>query len=183
MNKARRVSVVTRSKGRCCHHFRYVKVGKGSVKKNARAGRVKLITRFLSAVMLSIREPDCSKKTLLSLSELSFLSVFTGTFRTDNLSFTNTFGINRDGYYLDKVVLESLRVTGNIFSVPPASRRFVGKKKTHFTSTFRAFQVRSYTCCSLNIAGSAEMFQGFLFTQSRSCLLRALNASPSAFCS
>lgn len=135
MNKARRVSVVTRSKGRCCHHFRYVKVVKGSVKKNAQAGRVKLITRFLSAMMLSIREPDCSKKTLLSLSELSFLSVFTGTFRMDNLSFTNTFGINRDGYYLDKVVLESPRVTGNIFSVPSESRRFVGKnkKKTHFT--------------------------------------------------
>lgn len=135
MNKARRVSVVTRSKGRCCHHFRYVKVVKGSVKKNARAGRVKLITRFLSAMMLSIREPDCCKKTLLSLSELSFLSVFTGTFRTDNLSFTNTFGINRDGYYLDKVVLESVCVTDKIFSVPSESRRFVRKNKerTHFT--------------------------------------------------
>lgn len=123
--------MVTRSKGRCCHHFRYVKVVKGSVKKNAGAGRVKLITRFLSATMLSIREPDCSKKTLLSLSELSLLAVFTGTFRTDNLSFTNTFGINRDGYYLDKVVLEALRVAANIVSVPEIWQEQQGKSTLH----------------------------------------------------
>lgn len=131
MNKARRVSVVTRSKGQCCHHFRYVKVVKGSVYKNTRAGRVKLITHFLSAVM-SIRKPDSSKKTLLSLSELSFLSAFFGTFCTDNLSFTNTFGINKDGYYQHKVVLESLRVSGNIFSVPSEICHKEGRK-THFT--------------------------------------------------
>lgn len=119
MNKARRVSVVTHSKGRCCHHSRYVKVVKGSVYKNTRARRVKWITHFLSAMMLSIRELHCSKKALLSLSELYFLRVFIGTFCTDNLSFTNTFWINKDSYYLDNLVLESLCVTGNRFSNPP----------------------------------------------------------------
>lgn len=116
MDKARRVSVVTRSKGRRCHHFRYVKVVKGSAEKNTRAGGVKWITRFLSAMMLSIKQLHCSKKALLSLSELSFLSVFIGSFCTDNLSFTNTFWINKDGHDLDELVLESRCITANRFS-------------------------------------------------------------------
>lgn len=69
--------------------------------------------------MLSIRELHCSKKALLTLSELSFLSVSIGTFCMDNLSFTNTFWINKDGYYLDKLVLGSLCVSANRVSNRP----------------------------------------------------------------
>lgn len=102
---------------------------------------------------MSIRKPDSSKKTLLSLSELSFLSAFFGTFCTDNLSFTNTFGINKDGYYQHKVVLESLRVSGNIFSVPSKKK---GKHILPFEG--RKFGVVGIFCM-------CEILHGLLFKQ------------------